>query len=165
MTLWLVGEAPAQGFDGRPAFSSSSGQRITQLIGMDVRSVFRCVNLLDRWPGKSDRGKGSEFPLNDARLRALKYSRRLFMPGDELILAGGRVADAFRVRKAVEHFEWTDLCWGTDMKLDLDDAEQIRLSTIPHPSGVNRFWNSPDNVQTARTFLVEALSPRTDGRK
>lgn len=31
------------------------------------------------------------------------------------------------------------------------------LYVLPHPSGVNRWWNDPANLEAARAFLLRAL--------
>lgn len=154
MRPYLIGEAPGKGFDDMPAFSSRSGVFMAKLLGLsgveELQDVFRCTNLLERWPGAS--GKGAAFPMVQAKLKALKFARHA-LPDCYMILAGKRVGEAFKV---VPHLQWcqtTTLYWGTFLKLD-DDRDMIGMSMIPHPSGVNLLWSQLEIKSAARAHLM-----------
>lgn len=140
----MLGEAPARQFEGQPAFSSKSGDFLTELIGMPVRVMFDCRNILDYWPGKTG-GKGSAFPmkeamavLQDMRLEGALMDRRV-------ILAGSRAGKA----------------WGSPpgqiLKWNEADAFCEAFAVLPHPSGVNRWWNDLSHRDLAQKFLLDEL--------
>lgn len=139
MSVLLIGEAPAPR-GNRRAFDGPSGDRLAQVMGMgrdELLGRVRARNLLRRWPGAS--GKGSAFPVADARAAA----RRARLDADVVLLAGLRVAGAFGARAGF--FEWFEL-------------RGRRAAVIPHPSGVNRWWNDAANRERARAFLRGVLA-------
>lgn len=158
MKTLLVGEAPGRGYEGQPAFSSASGQRLTKLLGQDVREVFYCWNLLaDSQPLGN---KGTKFPTGEARQSAKRLLWALETPAAKgrevrMLLAGSRVASAFKLRHW-QLFEWSDMWTRSTLLLNKGAPwlHEIKYAVIPHPSGVNRWWNEPDNVERARKFLV-----------
>ena len=100
--------------------------------------AFDLVNLLDRWPGK--KGKGDAFPLDEARASA----RRLNLWGKPLVILVGRnVARAFGAN-SVAYLEGFLLGY-------------VNAVVIPHPSGLNRWWNDPANTERARRFMRSLL--------
>lgn len=139
----LIGEAPARTTVGRPPFHGRSAARLARLAGVDdLRDAFELANLLDRWPGP-ERGKGSAFPLALARESAAELAPRL--RGRRAIFVGRRVATAFRVRLPY-------LTWRAVVAAGVPTMAAV----LPHPSGVNHFWNDPASVELARAFLAEA---------
>jgi hypothetical protein len=95
------------------------------------------VNVLTRYYGKN--GKGDSFPISLARKRADKI-QKLFERYDRVVLLGENVARAFRVK-------------GTIGVLDARN----KFCLIPHPSGVNRWYNNKENKELASRTLREAL--------
>lgn len=98
------------------------------------------VNVLERFPGP-DGAKGDRFPRGRARRRA-----RHLLPslrGRTVLLAGKRVAEAFGVN--AEYLTWHE------------HPEGFRVVVIPHPSGVNRWWNEPENRRRFRQFATAVL--------
>lgn len=105
------------------------------------------VNLLGRWPGPQ--GKGSAFPLAEARAAALA----LDVAGRaRVLLAGRRVAAAWPWRAPSDYLRWEAGPGG------------VLLAVIPHPSGVNRWWNEPEHRDAARRFLRAATRAATPRR-
>lgn len=104
--------------------------------------LFECVNVLDRWPGKQ--GKGSAFPLPEARARAIIMVEKL--KERKVILLGRRVEMAFGL-----NLPWLTLTpW---IFIDrLGEPVTCEVATCPHPSGVNRWWNDASNRRAAATF-------------
>lgn len=164
-----MGEAPGRQHEGEPPFSSRSGDRLSELLGEDVRLVFRCHNLLNYCPPKTEGGKGEAFSgehFEKARRTARSYCRWFAKrspldwsdqegPASQrplrVILAGGRVAKAFRLRSPTPLLEWRSLYLLSTHPMPPNSAW---VAVIPHPSGVNRWWNEKDNVDMARDFLV-----------
>lgn len=91
---------------------------------------------MTRWPGKL--GKGDAFDPAAARARA----RRMRL-APIVVLAGKKVAKAFGV--VAPYLEWTTL-------------RGRRVVVVPHPSGINRWWNDSKNVQALRKLLAEVFS-------
>lgn len=136
----FVGEAP--GPNSAIGFRGHSLKRLVVLTGMlDLEARSRFVNLLKKFPGyagkKGRGGKGAKFPLDRARRWTSFVSSCLNAAPKPrvVVLLGRRVARAYHLEKQ-PFFEETKL---------LSHAWP-RVVVIPHPSGVNRFWNSVDNV-------------------
>lgn len=142
MGVLLVGQGPgrsakpgARAFDG----PGLSGERFPKLLGVtrvEFLNRVETVNLLERFSGKC--GKGDAFDLGWANLRACQLMNRR---RTIFLLAGYNVARAFGIR--TRYFERVDFCNHTTMYV------------VPHPSGINRWWNDFNNVETARKFLSE----------
>jgi hypothetical protein len=151
----LVGPAPGKRAPASwPAFGPGpgSGQFLCRLLGIGaVRHEFDAVNLLDRWPGRAANG-GDLFPIGEAREAALSIGRRGVIDDRPFVLlAGHNVAGAFGVR--VPYLTWERFDCG------------VPVAVIPHPSGLNRWWNKPANRERARRFITEGLGQlREEGR-
>jgi uracil-DNA glycosylase len=132
---------------GGIAFSGRSGQKLAQLAGVkheDLTAYFDMYNLIPYWPGKA--GKGDAFPKEEAKQYALniwawEHSR--------VILVGSAVADVLGYKGP--HCLWI-LFRGK------------WVAYVPHPSGINRFYNDKKNVATVSRFLKEAVSHVRDSR-
>jgi uracil-DNA glycosylase len=141
----LVGEAPARTTVGARPFSGRTGARLAELAGVErLRDSFEVVNLLDRWPGPTG-AKGSEFPMEVARARAAAMVPRLVLRRRRVVLVGRRVAGAFRLAR-LPYLSWERI----------DGLAEVAV--LPHPSGVNQWYNDPGNVERARRFLREAAA-------
>lgn len=137
MKALVVGQAPSRDTDGRQPFSGRSGANLASLLGVTQRDLARTVdlvNLLPRWPGKA--GKGDAFPAAEARAAAAMLAA--VAPHDRVVLCGAAVVRAFGLR--------------------IDPLERVTRSGrvllhLPHPSGVNRWWNDEANMAAATTAL------------
>ncbi len=132
----LVGESPPR-IVGAPLFSGPSGRRLIEASGLGPLgyvAAFGRLNLLERHPGSA--GKGSLFPLEEAREAVEEVAPAL--EGRFVVLLGGRVASAFRF--GLPYFEVGR--WRGSSCL-----------AVPHPSGVNRWWNEPANVARFRSVM------------
>jgi uracil-DNA glycosylase len=130
----LVGQAPGR-LGGARAFAGDkrSARRLAELVGARRASdFFRTRNLLQAFPGKA--GKGDRFPMAEARAAATKMRLR-----GTVLFAGKKVAAAFGCSSAM-YFEWRR-------------RGGFRYAVVPHPSGVNRWWNDPSNRERARAFF------------
>lgn len=99
--------------------------------------AFDAVNVHARWPGRQ--GKGSRFP-RPGRRRLARVAA--MCTGRVVLLAGKRVAGAMGARAG--YLEWFDMGGA-------------RAAVLPHPSGVNRWWNSAENRARATEFVRECL--------
>ena len=95
------------------------------------------INVLDRFPGKA--GKGDAFPLPEARERADRFDLR----GRRVVFVGKNVARVFRCRADY---------------LDTHTHRGAVATVIPHPSGVNRWYNDPGNCRKLSVFLRTLLA-------
>lgn len=137
----IVGQSPSRSGEGLPPFCADrrgSGRRLADLAGIPperLEEAFRLANLLDHYPGES-------FPMSEAR--AIADAMEL---EGVVLLVGRLVARAFG-EGGRPWFEWFDL-------------RGVRATVVPHPSGLNRWWNDPVNVERAGEFMRE-VAGRTD---
>ncbi len=140
----ILGQAWSKDQNGQPTFFGRTGDRLVELAGLgskeELRQVFNCANLLDYYPGKA--GKGDRFPMKEAR-EAAAAIRPCLPP--LTVLLGRKVAEAFRL-PATPLGRWEE--WP-----DRTGAWTV----LPHPSGLNRFWNDPQNVQGAKAFMYQLV--------
>lgn len=140
----ILGEAP-----GRLSTSNWSRGRIRDLAGRDLDEWAEWVNLVEEWPGAQPRGKGS---LWNPRLAAKKAAELEPTFGDYLgvVCLGRRVAQVVIAGgSGFPFFRWTTA------------RSSGLVAVIPHPSGIVRWWNEPENVEKARTFLSEIAATVT----
>lgn len=137
----LLGEAPGRGADPtRPLVGGRSGGRLQAAAGMTLRQyveAFARVNLIDVEQVRD--GKGSAFPMDLARERASVLADAF--AGRRVLFVGRRVARAFGLRSDY-------LVWNGNTRFE--------WAIIPHPSGINQWWNDPENVERAGRFLRAA---------
>ena len=140
----IIGQAPAQKDDRTSPLSGRTGRRLATLMNMDMeefRTTFDRANLLNRFPGHRV-GAGDAFPIQQATINAHKLMQN--NPPDNyraVILLGKNVARAFNLQNP-EFFQW-------------DRTHRPFTVVIPHPSGLNRWWNEKSNQRVARKFLNE----------
>lgn len=136
----FVGQAPSGRGDPRRPVTGRIGARLMRLCGglslRDYCLLFGRLNLLAEFPGKN--GKGDAFPIDEARRRAAWISRSL--GGRRVVLLGGGVARAFGLSRP-RLLEWTRI-------------QDFEAAVVPHPSGINRWWNDPENEAKAAEFLT-----------
>lgn len=146
--LLLVGEAPSRTGRAEPkyALTGSVGKRIAEMAGLSMNAYLRRserVNVFDRWPGSN--GKGSEFPRIEAKLRASRLAKTFY--GRTVLFVGIRVAEAFGYASApilAKHEFVGSRGWI---------YPPFQFAVVPHPSRVNRWYNSKRNVGRASAFL------------
>lgn len=148
--ITFVGQAPSQFTVDKP-WTGDAGVRLAKLCDVshaEMLKIFDFINVLDYYPGRHKSGKGDVWPIRDAERAAtdLWLSNRL---SSRVVFVGNNVCKAFRVVYP-RHFWWQLLRPATLPKLPL------RLVTsIPHPSGLNRYYNDPGCVKNAVTFLAD----------
>lgn len=136
----LVGQAPSRDSDPNDPLMGRSGGRLMDLFDLPpslYRDYFERVNLLEEFPGKA--GKGDLFDRVFAVQSAAKITIDLALfPRPFVLLLGNKVATAFgRERPIFRRFA----IHGT------------RAYVVPHPSGINLWWNDPKNVRRAKRFF------------
>lgn len=138
----IVGEAPGRG--GGHVLAGRCGALLCAAAGLgsyaELVRAARLENLLAFYPGRE--GRGAAFPRATAAVAARRVLVNL-EPASTIVMLGHRVAGAFGVR--ADYFAWVRL--GSS-----------RAAVFPHPSGLNRYWNVPENRRRASVFLRGVLS-------
>lgn len=93
------------------------------------------VNVLDHWPGRS--GKGDAFPKSQIP----DGLRKMVAAYPAIIFVGRGVADRFKFNPS-EYLTWYSYPRG-----------RRTAAILPHTSGVNQWYNDPQNVKDAQMFL------------
>lgn len=141
----IIGQAPGPN-SGPTPFDGLSGDRLARYMGFEGRGELRTrvdlMNVLKSYPGPKG-SKGDAFPLRRARRGAQKIARQLH--GRRVLLAGKQVARAFGVRTG--YFQWSA------------HEKGFEVAVIPHPSGVNHWWNDRANRLLFATFVQAILEP------
>ena len=159
----LLGESPAAGTEHDPESwlapgSSPSADRLLKFTGYDEETyldTFDRDNLLHHLPKRS--GKGRSFPLSSAKRQVERMFVERWGLTHRVVMLGRRVATAFdwslegKWYSKVPHCELEYLKWYRI-------AHRYRIiwsAVVPHPSGVNRWWNDANNRRRARKFFRE----------
>jgi len=140
----MIGQAPSAITDaaiGRKAFSGMSGSRLAIFLRVSLDKLLsstEAINLLDRFPGRNSE-KGDDF---DHRA-ASRAASLINLANRKAILVGRRVAEAFNL---------------SDMKfLEVRKIGNTQVLLLPHPSGVNSWWNEQFNVDGAVKAMRQML--------
>lgn len=134
----IVGEAPSKNQDPERPIEGRIGKRLALFANLSYEAYlehFERVNLLHL---RQDDGTKFIFD-NVAAAEEAKRLRQAWDYGRQVLLLGNRVAKAFGVQGPC--FE----------RLVYDHDFYI----VPHPSGLNRFYNDPANRHQARAFLSQ----------
>jgi len=117
---------------GEKQGAGGTRRRLAELLGVDVPDLMAEVLWLNLW----------EYPGTKTE-RYVQLVEEATQPGDVVWLLGRRVQRAF----------------GLPQEPALTTIERSAGSTmlcLPHPSGLNRWWNDPDHVDDA-TIVLRAL--------
>lgn len=136
----IIGPSPGKGL-GDP-LSGQLGRKLVDLFGLkserELDDLFDRMNLISY----DTKAYKDGYPHGVARARASSL-RRILSPGRVVVLLGKDVQRAFSVQ-------------GNDVgRIDVPDGPTYIL--IPHPSGLNRFWNSRENTRRAESMLRACL--------
>lgn len=144
----ICGEAPSRQGDGRP-FTGPSGERLVTLFGLrdyeHLASQFTLINIyqVSQEPG----GRFEEPRAREVGQRmAADWARQ---PHHIAVIACG--AKTFRALTG------TRIRVFRGVPLRLGPAQGVDIWHFPHPSGLSRFWNEPENVDRAALFLKRFL--------
>lgn len=139
----IVGECPSRTNDGSAAgkqgpLDGPSGARLARLIGVSLQEFLDGFDRVNLFP--------EHVPYKDWDLLQAETAawRMMNDPGrGEIILLGRRVERAF-------YHGCRDKQFFRPFVSSIRFAQHVTV--VPHPSGRNRFWNTPDNVEQARVF-------------
>lgn len=151
----IIGQAPSRrGAEAnRAAIGGPTGLRVASLLGMDVRGyvrTFRRLNLVQDHPGKA--GRGDAFPKQEAKASWEKLLPNL--AGRRVVLLGSKVADV-----VIGRDRW---CWCDPRPIEyVIPRLTFDCMVLPHPSGLNHYWNEPALVELARKILREFVHARS----
>src|SRR3989442_346740 len=142
----MIGQAPSRrALPGDRPLSGAVGAKIARMAGLTLEQFLErtwTANLIDEWPGK--RGKGDAFPKKDAALGALRVGvSKEFVCATVIVLLGRSVAAAFAE------------IYGAKSLLKADVCEPLPggFAILPHPSGIDRWYNDAANRRRAASFL------------
>ena len=141
----IVGEAPSKNQDPERPVEGRIGKRLANCAGLpydDFLQHFERVNLLHE--RQEVNGKGFVFDLHKAHGTAIVICTKL-EPGRVVLLLGHRVAKAFGIKTA--YFK----------PQRLQDLFEMTAFVVPHPSSINRWWNSRANVTKAIKFMHDIV--------
>ena len=145
----FIGQAPSRRGDPTKPLTGSPGRKLADLASMTPMEFYLSTvrtNVLPRYVGAG--GGGDAFPMTDARSRAVEMAAEL--DGRVVVFVGRRVAEVFGYKRL--WFDWEEGNFSVGHLL-----VWCRRAVMPHPSGRNRFWNDPRNVQDARSFMFELM--------
>lgn len=145
----LVGEAPNRWMEESNAPHHALWREdLAELADLNMIEFLRCFarcDLLDRYPGRQ--GRGSAFPLAEARPRAAALLEALRAPSSpfvRVVLVGRRTAQACGHSDPFFHTRTLDV-----------PGRAIDFTCVPHPSKVSTWWKQEENVAQARAFWSE----------
>jgi uracil-DNA glycosylase len=133
----LVGEAPSKNEETPKPLEGRIGRRLAKFADVPFEEYLELFDRINLLPLRQDTAeKGFQFDIevakqNAKKLRAEQPERR------HVILLGKRVAEAFEL--PLRYFE--------EMR---DDHIYV---IIPHPSGINRWYNEPRNLTEVQMFM------------
>jgi hypothetical protein len=140
----IVGEAPSKNEIVPTPIEGRVGRRLARCAGLSFDEFidrFDRMNLLS--VRQDTQEKGFVFDSRAAGIVARELRERL-EPGRTVLLLGHRVADAFGIK-------------GEYFATFAPPGEAVYY-VLPHPSGVNHWWNDPANVEKMNAFMHEIAS-------
>lgn len=135
----LIGPAPARtGDPTRVLADGPTGSKLARLCRLskdEYLAAFDRMNLMAYWPGKH--GKGDAFMVDAACLKVAELLPAIRCR--PVVFVGHNVARSFRFDAPI--LTWRPFNGGV-------------AAVLPHPSGVNRWYNEVANRRRASRFLT-----------
>lgn len=135
----IIGEAPGKNGDPTKPIEGRIGARLAACAGItldEFLSTFDRINLLDEQP--QDNGKGTDFNVKEAG-RVARNLEPTLCDRPLVLLLGKRVAAAFK---------FTEVVYFQEARIN-----RIPTYVVPHPSGVNRWFNELENELQMLKFM------------
>lgn len=158
MRLLFVGQAPSRESEGNPPFTGKCGKFLAELMGTTQEQMLLdhdFINVLDHWPGRDL--TGDRFPPREARVAAKAKMGQL--RGRVVVMLGHGIVRAFGSTQ-FRYLQWYELRHPDNFA----DVVSKYVTVVPHPSGVNRYFNKIDNRLIVGKFLgmlIEKFSENT----
>ena len=118
---------------------------LTEVIGQPISEVFATTNLLE--------SPGDEESIEKIRERSLLMRELL---SGRKVIALGRIVSRALTGRAGEWMEWDAFDFDASPSGMRMTALAV-LPHLPHPSGLNRWWNDRRNRESVRRFLRDAV--------
>ena len=159
--IMVVGQAPGPTASERPwPYSGASGKTLKAwlaLAGFNGDALhdperFYLTSLTKCFPGKASQGAGDRVPSrNEIELCAGHLNTELHLVQPEIIMALGRLS-INRMLPSTRKLSLFDLV-GTARPAEYPAAGNALILPLPHPSGVSRWLNLPENQGRLHTAL------------
>lgn len=139
----IVGEQPSKTGDPSKPIEGRIGRRLAECCGLSFDEYLRTFDRVNLLPKRieygPERGNGDAFNVRLAKgaARSLVGS---WSSGRVFLILGKRAASAFGLVE-VEYFDACPLGSG------------IKAFVVPHPSGINRWWNDPAHEVEMCAFM------------
>ena len=144
MNRWLViGQGPSKTTVAQPPWTGPSAKRLCRLLDVSMEDFHRrceVMNVREEYLEKATDAKGDLFKI--AFGEAAQRMTVAAATCSHVLICGLQTARACGFRRP-DTFQW--MPW-----------QDKRLAIIPHPSGINLFWNKIENVKLAERFLRTA---------
>jgi hypothetical protein len=121
-------------------------KRLAALVGIGVEDFcarYGWVNLLGRWPGRKGAGDGWEPSIARANAAGIRGALSAKKTPTIVIMLGYKVSEAFGI--------------GGSYFLGSVErpyrGQEVMFVVFPHPSGISRWWNVPENRKKAAEVL------------
>jgi len=137
----LIGQAPSRRGDPSKPLAGPNGRKIARLAGMSYEELMACRrrHLNTRYNGKHRNGDSFDHAKGNINAADVLLDWRV----ERIVLLGKNVARCFGFR---------DLPFLAEIRI-----YGRRFLLLPHPSGINRWWNERRNEQRARQLLRRFL--------
>lgn len=123
------------------------GRKLASLFGCtydEYLAVTQRFNILPEWPGRKV-GKGDKFPKTIARINAQRMGYSF--SGCTVLFLGIQVGRMF-------NFTEDPLLWK---RIKMHDGSEYYAAVLPHPSGINRWWNDSTHKLLAEKFMRKTM--------
>lgn len=145
LRILVVGEAPSKWMETHGVVEPLplAGKELARMAGVrwpdQWLEMFEPVNVLDKWPGRAEHGKGDSFPHVEASRCATKLIREKVIGRHKVVLLGRRVATAFGGLAWANWFTWQQVPWfqvgcdgmhrgGHGVVMDIDKPDGTAVS-------------------------------------
>lgn len=145
----MIGEMPAPTSDPSRVFDGRSMRWMCYLVGLDEETFRSRVDAINLFPSRLSTWPGPARAAQAARELASRLKGR---PRPSLAVLVGR-----RVARALGHDR---PFFGLGGSVDLGAHHAVPCVSMPHPSGLNRWWNDQANRATGGAFLRELVVAR-----
>ena len=151
----LVGQMPSGNEPDAPLSAQDarwSGGRLARMCGLtpdQFESAFHRVNVCYQ--------RETKFATNEIGRARARRVNTAFRKGDEVVILGSAVEKCF-YGLTPRRWRFND---GHVKHGDFDNHSRgIEWHVIPHPSGLNRYYNDPTNVRIVGEFLRSLVESR-----